>query len=168
MSAHNNLNPDQLQMFMTGKEIKAQYDPNPGDYKALDHDYTMDESGTVDGASGVPNPDKLWARKSAEAEGNGLKGVLLRDGVQDEVNVYHPTSDTGYIGNGHHRVAVMAAHGGDRLLPVLHHGSGTENRHQAVRGGYAPVERKAAPPKKPGRRVGTDTLNAINDAIGLM
>lgn len=120
------LNPQQftqLPMFMTAQELRhgmLHADVNPGARQATQ--------------------DAVWDRKLAESQisdpsgygshaGPGRADVSLADavradgGVREPVKIMHGgTGRLGdrYLKDGHHRVAVAYAAGGDTLVPVQH------------------------------------------------
>lgn len=109
MSARNNLNPNQLKMFMTAHEITAQYQGNDSDRGKT--------------ARGEENDADLLTRKYREAQDSPLASSVRQSGVQFPVEL---TTEGGRYGkpqvaDGHHRLAVEAFENRHRLMPVEHH-----------------------------------------------
>jgi hypothetical protein len=115
----------QLPMFMSARDIKANYDPLPGDREVVGDGWT--------GARDETN-DEVWERKAEEAENDGLYDDIVNRGA-----VTHPVHlsamdaggkansrarlghDNEQVLGGHHRIAVMGEEAPDDLIPVLHH-----------------------------------------------
>lgn len=126
MAADRNINPDQLKMFMTPDEIKAQYSILPGDRW-----------------EGEAN-EEFWRRKDADNAkpgwDRGPGSAPLAD--VDLTTISNPVrlvergrwGSPPYIGNGHHRVAAGVqdtVEGAELYLPVVHY----DNQLQAARDG---------------------------------
>ena len=106
----------QLKMFMSAREIVGTHNPHAGD-KVIPNE---------------PN-ENTWGRKYMEASESGHADAILAGGGAIE----HPISLSPdvpidrsdltkwgpAVSGGQHRVAVMAMHKPDELLPVVHHPS---------------------------------------------
>jgi hypothetical protein len=117
----NVLNPNQLAMFMSAKEITQRYSPHDGD-----REETM---------RGEEDDYQVWRRKAAEAVTGNYLGEdhtdpapiaqsIDREGVHEPVNILedeHSVS-TGkpVIADGHHRIGYSLYTKPDRYLPVRH------------------------------------------------
>lgn len=104
-------------MFMSAREIRGSYGPWRGDRYEVQ---------TPDGRIRKERNSELWARKRQEAS-LGVEPTLdkqvLKDGVQNPVSLESPDKPSRrrpYVLGGHHRVAVMAEHKPDDLMPVEH------------------------------------------------
>jgi hypothetical protein len=109
------LNPNQLKMFMTPREIGG-YVTDYGDF------------GTNPG--GLPHEafrrlnDERALEKDTNAGRSGLSASIAREGVKKPIDIGHGTSDA-YEGktilwNGHHRLQEQSIADPDRLMPVVH------------------------------------------------
>lgn len=110
----------QLPMFMSARQIMATHGPS------------RDEASQYDGAS----DSEIWHYKSAEAEdtrwqrfpdgtAESYSDNMLREGIRNPVTLGTEAAgrnDEGKLQvlHGHHRVAVMAKHRPDALIPVVH------------------------------------------------
>lgn len=128
----------QLPMFMSANEIKADYQPLPGDKKMK---RKPGSSGWGSESYTYEQDDALYARKANEAKHRG-KGIrsggpslhqsIEQQGVQTPVHLGTETPNKKYwfdsmssdkppVLGGHHRVAVMGEVAPDKLIPVMHH-----------------------------------------------
>ena len=104
------LNPSQLKMFMTPREIAATIPQNETHMKGpedLKHDYVAQS-------------------KMIRANRNGLAASIASEGVKKPLDIMHETDATWgdhneYLVNGHHRFSVSLDIAPDRLVPVQHH-----------------------------------------------
>lgn len=107
----------QLQMFMSPREIQEQYQPGDGD-----------RYGRMEGKP-EETADDLYARKLSAAQekapysASSLYDSVAVEGVKSPV---HLGEEQGLLGKpqvvgGHHRIAAQAEIDEDKLMPVLHH-----------------------------------------------
>lgn len=109
MAARNHINPNQLKMFMTPREI----DPTG----SVDDDTSVDFS----------EPEQvrrtylegLLDTKDETAYKTGLYDSILEEGVKTPIQIVHDPEGGNILGHGNHRFAV-ARHRPDTLIPVLH------------------------------------------------
>lgn len=108
------MNPDQLKMLMTGRELK--------------NTITYSDDADEDGPEGLRSmwDDKLDESKASPNSGTHGKGVyesLLSRGYEGRaLTVYHVDKDT-FVLDGHHRIAAAAdleRHGKPIYIPVEH------------------------------------------------
>ena len=100
MSAAQHLQPMQLQMFMSAREIKSQYKTNPAEPQ--------------DGES----EEDMWYRKNYESWERNITPSVKKFGVKEPVRL---ADNRGLIADGYHRVAASEEVDADRLMPVIHH-----------------------------------------------
>lgn len=109
-------------MFMTAREITAQYQPLDAD-----RNRTYDDRGL---RTGWEDDAQVWDRKNAESEvlvgrqAVSLSARVLRDGVRSPVILGSAPGTQGkpQVVSGHHRIAIMNEHQPDDLIPVQHEG----------------------------------------------
>ena len=96
---------EQLSMFVSGRELRDDFQAGEGD-----KNYEGEQSSSV------------WRRKARDAGSSGLRDQIDRDGVTQPIEISHEVGDEGkkQVLNGHHRAAISHAQP-DRLVPVLHH-----------------------------------------------
>jgi hypothetical protein len=137
MAASDALQHKQLAMFMTPKQIQAEYHPHPGDMDVDVDDYSGSySSGPNYGSPGSvsrsgPGPgmrtlskDELWERKTDEAyenydyDGGNLIDSVEKSGIQRPIPLYHGSypglAEKQFVANGQHRVAAAAQVNADR------------------------------------------------------
>lgn len=131
MSASDNLHPQQLKMFMTGKELRDSmsysYDLDPGETMDDMWDRKVDESMSEFGGESWDNSSSEGS--SSREHGAGVYDSLKNEGLWDTpssvVRVrHHVNKDSMRLRDAHHRVA-SAAHieesGGRQIFfPVSH------------------------------------------------
>jgi len=103
MSARKAINPDQLRLFMTARELREQFDPNWGDFH-------NDE-----------DSEKVWARKLNASKKNGLYDDVKDIGVRVPVTITDNPDDSDYkpeVKGGHHRIAAAYEINPDMEIPV--------------------------------------------------
>lgn len=110
MAAHHNINPDQLKMFMTGREITDMLEGTI-DSPHLSVDEVMDYSLTES------------KKKLGTGHGSGVHASVKKEGVRNPVQLVH--TDWGVLmGHGKHRVAAAEdidyQSGKQRYIPVIH------------------------------------------------
>jgi hypothetical protein len=104
MAASDHLQPQQLAMFMTPREILKDY--SPGDASAY-------------GSEGA-----MWARTRARADEEddvphgSLTNNIRANGVTEPIELTHSPRT---MADGHHRMSVARDVAPDRLVPVIHH-----------------------------------------------
>lgn len=164
MSANENLQPEQLAMFMPAGTLRT-YD-------------------SVDRQADKQTINELWTKKLRESKkpgdphtldmtvghGAGVYDSVKAEGVKTPVNVSYRKERGARIptmGNGNHRVAAQADINPDALVPVLHH----DNLSDATKGGYEPATKRAESAKGEAKRkaewakrrpLGTSTNEAID------
>lgn len=113
MSASDHLQPEQLRMFMTPREIVE-----GGRFAPSDKQYGE-------------SVGRMWQRKLKESQrpptsrghGAGLYDSIARSGVQSPVELYHGNPeehDPDQVWDGHHRLASAYATRPDAHIPVEH------------------------------------------------
>ncbi len=134
MAAHENLNPHQLQMFMTGTELKD----------TINHSYdgSLSTGGTGGGPDGL---NGLWKQKLKESKRSGFghgegtyksikdRGWVADNPRYDSINLSHrsvPGAIPAWnrversVDDGHHRIAaaadIEAKTGKQHFIPVQH------------------------------------------------
>lgn len=105
MSARH-LNPNQLKMFMSAREIAATTQQN---------ETQMTKPSDV-------NRDVVAQQKLRTARRNGLADSIAEEGVKKPIDIIHNEYGTKLI-NGHHRFSVSLDIAPDRMIPVMHHSS---------------------------------------------
>jgi len=100
------INPNQLKMFMSAREIAATFRQN---------ETQMTKPSDVD-------RDVVAQQKLRTAGRNGLAASIAKDGVKKPVDILHNEYGTKLI-NGHHRFSVSLDIAPDRMIPVMHHSS---------------------------------------------
>lgn len=122
MSAADHLQPQQLRMFMTAREIRSSYQASDWDRQTnLDVRPTRPET-----------DDEVFDRKLDDVQHDpdwgGLSSSIDQHGVQSPVHLAMQTGRNGMpqVGEGHHRVAYESHAHPDRLMPVMHHLSMTQ------------------------------------------
>lgn len=100
MGSAQHIQPKQLKMFMSAREIKSEYDTNPHEPQ--------------DGES----VDDMWYRKNYESWERNITPSVMKFGVQEPVRL---AENKGLIADGYHRVAASESVDRDQLMPVLHH-----------------------------------------------
>jgi len=138
-------------MFMTGQEIKDNFQMYPGDRDGLEEDQAWDvklreskETGENSARYGVGNPrlkgiDRVTThgQKLGVTPRSTLKKVMEKQGGTHGVISLQPRPETNlkgfpvqsYILGGHHRVALSAEQFKDALHPVKYYGSMLEAQY---------------------------------------
>jgi hypothetical protein len=118
MAAADHLQPQQLSMFMSARDIASSYS-SPF--------YERKKVRPKGEPSRLENDDEIMDRKLSESKkrdwGN-LHSKLRKQGVQTPIDLTtepDPVSGRPGIAEGNHRVAAMLDIDPDRLNPVLHH-----------------------------------------------
>lgn len=121
MAAHNNLNPDQLKMFMSANEIKGQYQPLDGDREGYEDDNEVWDRKLSEASA--PKPYYDMAHEKVVLNSGSHLDHLKTHGVTQPVHLGNEYGSSGRreVVGGHHRVAVMSHLSPDQLMPVLHH-----------------------------------------------
>lgn len=104
------INPNQLRMFMTPREIAAtvqQAETNIRKPEDLKNDYVAKS-------------------KLIRAKNNGLADSIVKEGVKKPIDIMHEYDDdwgdeTTQLVNGHHRFSVSLDVAPDKYIPVQHH-----------------------------------------------
>lgn len=112
MPAKNNINPDQLKMFMTPREI----DPTG----SVDSHRSIDTRFDENSRRGFLDRLMKWKRDESEQSLPGalsLSESIKRFGVINPVQVVHSDVLGRVIGHGNHRFASVDP---DTLIPVVH------------------------------------------------
>lgn len=136
MSAGDHVQPQQLAMFMSSKEILATH--------------TSAEVLPVNGGSVQRQTKHLWDRKLAESKMNKHEAYgpvsrydsIKQEGVKTPIDLVHHyeerlmSSGTNKIVEGHHRIASQNDQDPDKLMPVLHHEDMSNYRSQGVGKAY--------------------------------
>ena len=131
MAAHDNLNPHQLQMFMTGTELKGAINKS--------YDGSVRTGGTEGDLSGLWKVKLKESKKSDFSHGAGTyksikdKGWVADNPNYDSINLSHqsvpgaiPAWDKVQrsVDDGHHRIAaaadIEAKTGRQHFIPVKH------------------------------------------------
>lgn len=118
MSAKRHVNPNQLQMFMPAGHIKEKY-------PSVDGDLELYPAGTDPNYLRLVNKS-IMTEKLHKANTNGLRANIERRGVETPVRIHRYTGGKespighGFLGNGGHRVAVMADIDPKAEVPVEH------------------------------------------------
>jgi hypothetical protein len=133
MSAPDNISYDQLQMFMTARQLRT--DLRPGD--ALDAERyglssteaerrvaeanmwrdKIDESNVPGSSESAHHTD----HPNFDRSGDSMVESVRRNGVQAPVGIFHGTSYGAMIGDGHHRIAAAFSVNPNMEVPVEHH-----------------------------------------------
>ena len=134
MGASENISYDQLQMFMTARQLRT--DLRPGD--ALDAErYGLSTTETMRRVAEA----NMWADKESEnavpgtsvsahyahhenfdrSQGPSMDESVRREGVKSPVGIFHGVSYGAMIGEGHHRIAAAFKANPDMWVPVEHH-----------------------------------------------
>lgn len=149
MPAAQHVQPEQLKMFMSPREIMGSYDVNFHEREQATH-----ADGSLVRPTRMETDDEMYARKLAESKTPGgwnnhkpgapsIHESVGQEGVRMPVHL--ATGERWHqVGNGYHRIAAQADHDPDRLMPVMHH----ENLRQANAMGKMMV---SSPPKAPTR-----------------
>lgn len=119
----------QLPLFLPAADIKAGWAPTD---HAYDHDAATGEWVRID------TDDDVWERKARFAE-RRLGASLDEHGVRSPVSLSLPSNgERGEVLGGHHRIAYMAKHHPDSLVPVVFHTDFDEAQGEmdAYFGGY--------------------------------
>lgn len=109
MSGRDNLNPNQLRMFMTAQELH-------------DH-HSIDVMQTPESRYGGawPDMDSMWRTKRRENKMDGLDKSVREHGVHSPVELTSGRDvDGAVIQDGHHRIQAAFDHNPQSLLPVEH------------------------------------------------
>ena len=109
MAAKNNINPDQLKMLMTPKEI----DP----VGSIDNPDSLDPLSSVEERKEALEETLLAKEKGADV--SGLYDSVMDEGVKAPVQIIHDPLGGNIIGHGNHRFAV-SMNKPDTLIPVIH------------------------------------------------
>lgn len=114
MSASDHVNPDQLKLFMTARELREQYWPNFEDIQHADrHVGTGSDDDVV---------NSVWDRKLKESKESGLyediKDLGVRIPVTVEDNPWPGAPSKPQVYGGHHRIAAAYDINPDMLIPV--------------------------------------------------
>jgi hypothetical protein len=149
MAAQDNLNGEQLKMFMTPAEIKD-YVTTSGDRKTLLNYRTPHAAPTR-----VESMGQLWKRKLKESKKSRDKGhgSGVYDALKEGKNILTPPGDTveihhhndaRFITDKHHRIAAQAEldrkSGNETFVPVSHY-------RNVMHAPKFKEERKVGPPK---------------------
>lgn len=104
-----NLNPAQLKMFMTPREIATEY-PQKETFVRSPEDIKGDPRAQT---------------KIERAKLNGLADSIAKEGVKKPIDIMHDSMnpESQMVVNGHHRFSVALDTAPDRLIPVTHHDS---------------------------------------------
>lgn len=114
----------QLPMFMSAREIHAQYAPASGDFRGVD---------MPGGRMRLETADELRSRKLKEAETTPVTGPnplghtmfadkVTHEGMTEPVRLGWSVRGTPMMRDSQHRVAVLAKNRPNLLLPVEHAG----------------------------------------------
>lgn len=118
MSAKDNMQPKQLQMFMTPDELHAEVKPTDFDPdQATWDDPRRDWGRKLRRAKGVYDPETEYAPTP------GLYEDIAKNGIQRPVPINHDYYGDMELGDGHHRVATatdLARQGREVYIPVTH------------------------------------------------
>lgn len=113
-----NLNPDQLKMFMSPREI-SHYVDGYGDFPG-------DSPRTGLPHEDMKRLDQGYAYVKEDALTRGMGEHVAAEGVHKPVQLYHgaegPTDKR--VWDGHHRVYAQSQADPDRLMPVVHRDQG--------------------------------------------
>jgi hypothetical protein len=104
MAARDNLNPDQLKMFMSPREIGQEVTAY-GDFGV--------------NMGGLPHEQRGAKFKIHNAQESGMHDSIAKDGVKHPIALTHTPRGL-ETANGHHRLAVQSSVDPDRLMPVSH------------------------------------------------
>lgn len=134
MSASESISYDQLQMFMTARQLRT--DVRPGD--ALDAErYGLSH----DEAARRVAETCMWADKESDnavpgtsvtahhahhpnfdrSQGPSMDESVRAEGVREPVGIFHGVSYGAMLGEGHHRVAAAFRVNPSMEVPVEHH-----------------------------------------------
>lgn len=101
MARRNHINPDQLRMFMSAREISP--------------------ASSVDAAEQDEEAfEQLMDKKLNESIDRGLYDDIARKGVKAPVQVIHHPTVGNILGHGNHRFASQRDIDPDALMPVVH------------------------------------------------
>lgn len=115
MPAKRHINPSQLKMFMTPKELMEHFQPNPGDIDH--HDIEMyDDGGNARSDEDINS--EFWDIKRDENDLSGLTEDVAAIGVRTPVTVQYHKLHGPVIRGGHHRIAAAMEVNPDMLIPV--------------------------------------------------
>lgn len=128
MAAKKAINPQQLSMFMTPRELMAHFKPNPGDVDA--HDIDMyDEAGNARPDEDID--EEFWDIKHDENLVSGLAEDVEAIGVRTPVTVQYSRLQGPVIRGGHHRIAAALQANPDMLIPV-NYAEDTDRAYDAI------------------------------------
>ena len=147
MSGSDNLQPEQLSMFMTAREISERYTPLSGDRRTK---YGK-TSGMQNLTPTFESNENFWGRKYKEAtRPNKKRSAILSSvragGIEKPVHLLEgentstvwgqrlPEEMRGpkMVGGGHHRIATeLHEHPDERYIPVVHHETFWDARYGA-------------------------------------
>lgn len=100
------LNPNQLRMFMTAREMVGELAP-----------------GDVEGHG---TPERMWKDKRADNKIEGIDLHIKANGVHVPVDVMHRDGGAApMLWDGHHRTISAYDSDPESLVPVMHHDSST-------------------------------------------
>jgi hypothetical protein len=111
MSAKRSINPNQLRLFMTARELREHFDPSWGDFE------------------GDETAEQLWDRKLQASKDNGLYDDIKDIGVRVPVTITENPDGSEFkpeVKGGHHRIAAAYDINPDMEIPVNYDGS-TQN-----------------------------------------
>lgn len=103
MAASDHVNPNQLRLFMSARELREQFDPNWGDFE------------------GEETAKDVWDRKLKVSKENGLYDDIKDIGVRIPVTITGNPDDSGFnpeVMGGHHRIAAAYDINPDMEIPV--------------------------------------------------
>lgn len=104
MAASNHLNPKQLRLFISARELREQFDPNWGDFEGEETE-----------------PEQVWDRKLSASKETGLYDDIQDIGVRIPVTITGNPDGSGFnpeVMGGHHRIAAAYDINPDMEIPV--------------------------------------------------
>lgn len=104
MAAKRAINPNQLKLFMSARELREHFDPYWGDFEG-------DET----------EPSKVWDRKLSASKETGLYDDIKDIGVRIPVTITGNPDGSGFnpeVMGGHHRIAAAYDINPDMEIPV--------------------------------------------------
>lgn len=113
---------DQLQMFMTPKEITSKWEPLYGDRLVGESDSDFWKRTASEGKEMDVRGDERFGDEES------LYGSVSREGVKNPVHLGWDDNRPDQILGGHHRIAAAMDTAPDSVIPVLHH-EGTQPKH---------------------------------------
>lgn len=113
---------DQLQMFMTPKEIMSKWEPLTGD---MYEDESVSEFWDRKVDESKDDDDGYYEQPTSDGT---LHESISREGVKKPVHLGWDDNRPDQILGGHHRIAAAMDTAPDSVIPVLHH-KGTQPKH---------------------------------------